>query len=488
VALLSTMIFTPIVLAPVVYLVGRRSGNAASLLALTASLIVFLLSLGVYGTLYTRPGGGFAFVEGPYPWVPQVRTIDYYLGLDGLSAPLVLLSTFITVLVVLGSRDLIHEMQGAYYGLLLLFEGAIIGVFTSLNLILFYIFWEVVLIPMFFFIGVWGGPNRRYAAMKFLLFTFVGGVVMLFGFLTLFFFGPVASFNIPDLLQAGALGLVPRWLQVVGSIALFAGFGVKLPSVPLHTWLPDAHVEAPSPISVLLAGVLLKMGGYGFLRLSLGLFPQVAREFAWVYILLGVVTMFYGALVAMVQDDLKRMIALTSINHMGFVLVGGFAGNTLGLQGAVFQMFNHGAAIGILFMLSGYVHHQTGTRSIPELKGLKVATPRTAALLTLGSIAGMGVPPFSTFLSELMVIFGAIGYSYSLAVLVLVPALTVGYFLWMLKRVVFSPPVMEGVQDMPRHSFMSLTLYLVPLLILLVFPGLIVGVVEPVVPRLLGVG
>ena len=264
------------------------------------------------------------------------------------------------------------------------------------------------------------------------------------------------------------------------AITTFVGFGVKLPVVPCHTWLPDAHVEAPAPISVLLAGLLLKMGGYGFLRVNLQVLPDASTQYAWVFIAFGVLTMFYGAIVAIVQKDIKRLIALTSINHMGFVLLGAFTGNVFGISGAIFQMFNHAAAIGILFMLTGYVHEQAGTRDVTVLKGLRFTMPKTAILLIFASLAGMGAPIFSSFISEYMVIVGAISVDPRYAFIVLVPGITAGYFMWVLRRTVLSRPA-EGTvhHDLRGFSALHLSLYLVPLLLLLLFPWLVLNMVNP---------
>src|SRR6266571_3505281 len=298
------------------------------------------------------------------------------------------------VLATAGSWDLINTRQGEYFALLLLLETGIIGVFTSLNLILFYVFWEIVLVPMFFLIGIWGGPRRKYASMKFLIFTYVGSVFMLFGFLSFYIWTGSPSFDYSDL--ASRVPTLSTPLQMAAAIAVFIGFAVKLPIVPFHTWLPDAHVEAPAPVSVLLAGLLLKMGGYGLIRFNLVLFPG-ANGILWpVFATIGLITMIYGASVAIVQQDLKRMIALTSINHMGYVLLGTFtavaASTTIGLSGAVFQMFTHALAIGCLFLMSGYIHEHAGTRNIDELHGLRGKMPQTVTLLIIASIAAMAVP------------------------------------------------------------------------------------------------
>ncbi len=479
--LLSLLIFIPLVGTPLVYLVGRRNKHAGVYLTAGLSVITFLLALYSYWLIYIGhlAPGQYALME-KYTWFNfQFIGLDYLVGLDGLSAPLVTVSSLLSIMVIIGSRRLIEHHEAEYYALLLFFEGSIMGVFTSLNLIIFYVFWELVLIPMFFFIGIWGGPRRKYAALKFILFTYTGSTIMLLGFLAVYLGMPTPTFDIPDL-----AGRIPAALQYLPLLASFIGFGVKLPIVPFHTWLPDAHVEAPSPISVLLAGVLLKMGGYGFLRISIGLFPQASYQYAWVFLVVGAGTMFYGAIVALLAKDLKRMIALTSINHMGFVLLGGYAtvvsGSPLGVEGAIFQMFTHALAIGALFMLSGYIHEQAGTREIPLLKGMKVRMPRTAVLLVLGSGAAMAMPPFASFLAEFMVIAAGISAYSILGVTILVPVITSGYFLWMIKRSILSSSEGSATQrDIPKPDALAIASYFVPLVILMIFSYLII---EPSVP------
>lgn len=480
---LSLLIFLPIVGSPLIYLLTRVNKKWGIYFSATFALLITLISAYVFWTVYANPplGGQYALSEN-YSWVNfQFFGLNYLLGTDGLSSPLIFVSGLLTLLVVIGSRKLIDHHEPEYYALLFLFEGAIMGVFVSLNLILFYIFWDIVLIPMFFFIGVWGGPRRKYAAMKFIIFTFVGSTIMLLGFLYVYLgMLPNPSFNIPDLYRK-----IPAGLQYLPLLASFIGFGVKLPVVPFHTWLPDAHVEAPAPISVLLAGVLLKMGGYGFLRISIGLFPNASFQFAWVFMLIGIVSMFYGAIVALRAKDMKRMIAFTSINHMGFVLFGAFAtvvsGNILGIQGAIFQMFTHALAVGCLFMLSGYIHHQAGTREIPLLKGLGITMPRTATILVLASAAAMALPPFASFLAEFMVISAGVSAYAITAVTVLVPVITAGYFLWMIKRTVLSSP--EGaheVHDMSMSDVATFAVYLIPLVVLIVLSYVILTPAQPV--------
>ncbi len=489
---LSLLIALPLIAAPAVYVLTRMNRRLGIYASLALATLVLILAGYVFWDVYASAASsslapGQYLLQEKYGWISfSGFGLDYMLGTDGLSSPLIFVSALLTVLAIFGSRKLIDHHEAEYYSLIFLFEGAIMGVFTSLNLVLFYIFWEVVLIPMFFFIGVWGGPRRKYSALKFIIFTFSGSTIMLLGFLYLYLgLGPSASFDIPTLQAMLVAHQIPVEIQYLPLLASFIGFAVKLPLVPFHTWLPDAHVEAPSPISVLLAGVLLKMGGYGFLRISIGLFPAASAQYAWVFLVLGLFSMFYGAVAAVLQKDLKKMIAFTSVNHMGFVLFGAYAtlisGNLLGIQGAIFQMFTHALAVGSLFMLSGYIQHQAGTREIPLLKGLGTSMPKTAAILVLGSAAAMGLPPFSSFLAEFMVIVSGISASAWTAISVLVPVITAGYFLWMIKRTVLSPAESgHEAHDMNWSDVAAFAVYLVPLVILIITSYLVLTPAQPV--------
>ncbi len=479
--LLTILVFLPVIMAIPTFLVGKKRANLAKLLGIGTTAVVFALSL-VVVALYHYGTSGFQFSE-TAGWASSFG-LNYIVGVDGISLPLVMIATLLCLLAAAGSRDMISFREPEYYALFLLFETGIIGVFTSLNLILFYVFWEVVLIPMFFFIGVWGGPRRKYASMKFIIFTYAGSTIMLFGFLAMYAWTGTNSFDY-QALAARTISLAMP-LQLAASAATFIGFAVKLPIFPLHTWLPDAHVEAPAPVSVLLAGLLLKMGGYGLIRYNLLLFPQADQVLWPIFMTIGLITMVYGASVAIVAQDLKRMIALTSVNHMGYVLLGTFTLTSVGVSAAVLQMFAHGLAIGMLFLMSGYIHDHAGTRNINELKGLRGKMPQTTALLILGSLAAMGVPGFVNFISEYQVIQGALTASYIFGLAILAPALTVGYFLWMLRRVAFTPA--EGPRnELKMHSLAILAVFLVPLLIFGIYPlPLLSGVIKPAVDHFLG--
>ena len=460
----------------IVYVAGFASDRISKILT-----IVFA-SATVAATLYILLGfnwntQGFQLVES-YDWAKDFG-LTYVVGVDGISLPLLIITSLLTTLSAAGSWDQITSRVKEYNALLLLFEGAIVGVFTSLNLIVFYVFWELVLIPMFFFVGVWGGPRKRYAAMKFLIMTHVGSILLLLSFISLYALSTPHTFNFMELTNLH----LPFTVQILISLGFFIGFGVKMPIFPFHTWLPDAHVEAPAPISVLLAGLLLKMGGYGFIRMNLFLMPDASRFLAPFFIGVAIFTMFYGAVVAMIQQDFKRMVAFTSINHMGYVLLGAFTLTTVGIGNAVFQMFNHALAIGALFLMSGVIHEHMGTRTIRELSGLGTAMPKTSFLLVLGSLAAMGFPGFSNFISEYYVLQSGISVNIFYAIAVLVPGITAGYFVWMLRRVLLSPQAKALPQrEAPWYTLVTLAIFLIPLVIFGLYPApLLQNVIMPAV-------
>lgn len=469
--LLSFLVFAPIIGALVVYLAGFKSDKLSKALTILIAASTIVITLFIFIT-FDGASTGFQLVE-KYDWAP-IFGLSYTLGIDGISLPFLIISSLLTTLSAAGSWEQIKTKVKEYNALLLIFEGSIIGVFTSLNLVAFYAFWELVLIPMFFFIGVWGGPRKKYAAMKFLIMTHVGSILILLSFIALYVYSTPHTFDFTNLVNLR----LPLTVQILISLGFFLGFGVKLPIVPFHTWLPDAHVEAPAPISVLLAGLLLKMGGYGFIRMNLFLLPEGSKFLAPVFIGFGLLTMFYGAIVAMVQQDFKRMIALTSINHMGYVLLGAFALTTTGITGAVFQMFNHACVIGALFLMSGVIHEHMGTRTIRELRGLGGAMPKTAFLLVMASLGAMGFPGFSNFISEYTVILAAISVNTLYAIAVLVPGITAGYFVWMLRRVLATPQgKAPGSREASTYVLLTLAAFLVPLLILGLYPAPLLSII-----------
>jgi NADH-quinone oxidoreductase subunit M len=485
--LLSILLFLPMASAAPAYLLLGRSRKAGFWLALGVALVELALSLYVFYGVYanTPAPGSFAFTE-QYSWVSiSSFGVNYLVGADGLSSPLVLAAALLTVFALVGSRRLVSSAEPAYYALILLFEGAIIGVFLSLNLILFYFFWDLVMIPMFFLIGVWGGDRKKYAAMKFMMFIITGSMILLLALLAAYMGVSPTTFDIPNL-----AGRIPAGIQYLPLLASFIGFGIKLPVFPLHSWLPDAYTQAPAPVAVLLAGVQSAMGGYGIIRISIGLFPQASYVWAWGFMAVGIVTMFYGAFVAIMSKDLKTMFAYTSIAGMGFVVFGSFAtvasGSVLGMEGAIMQMFVHAFTAGALFMLAGYIQKGVGTTDIASLRGLRTVVPRAGTLLVFACAGAMALPPFGSFVAEVLVIVGGIAASPYTAFTILVPVMIGGYLLWMIRKVVLSPPEAGATgTDMQGIDAGVLALYLVPLIVMLFFSILVLGPAAPVAQHLL---
>ncbi|MDG6914155.1 MAG: NADH-quinone oxidoreductase subunit M [Nitrososphaerota archaeon] len=484
--------FLPIVASFPSYILLSRSRTAGIWFTLSVVMAELLLAVYVFYFVYTgfnglgQSGlGQYALTE-QYSWVSVgAFGVSYLVGVDGLSSPLVLATALLTVFAMVGSRRLIHKSEPAYYALILLFEGAIMGVFLSLNLVLFYFFWDLVMIPMFFLIGIWGGDRRKYAAMKFMIFIFTGSMILLLALMAAYMGVTPTTFDIPSL-----AGKIPASIQYLPLLASFIGFGIKLPVFPLHSWLPDAYTQAPAPVAVLLAGVQSAMGGYGLIRISIGLFPQASHQWAWAFMAVGIVTMFYGAGVAILSKNLRSMFAYTSLAGMGFVVFGSFAtvasGSIIGMQGAILEMFVHAFTAGSLFMLAGYIQSGLGTTDISLMNGLRSVVPRMGTLLVFACIGAMALPPFGSFVAEVLVIVGGIHATPYAAVAVLVPVMIGGYMLWMIKRAVLSPASARASgTDLHVVDAAVFALYLVPLIIMMFFSILVLGPAAPVVQHLL---
>src|SRR5688500_9169246 len=434
--LLTTLILLPVAgaLIAVVYgIVARnRDDGHYKWIALGTTGLTFVVSL----LLLRGTGWGpeFRFEEN-ISWIGSIGA-RYHLGVDGMSLWLVLLTTLLMPIAILSSWTAVHKRQLSYYVFLLILESAMIGVFVSLDLLLFYLFFEASLVPMFFLIGIWGGERRIYAAVKFFIYTAVGSLLMLVAIIALYFI--YQSFDYTIILEAMRTNPLPArtafWLFVAFAIA----FCIKVPVFTVHTWLPDAHTEAPTAGSVILAGVLLKMGTYGLMRFNLALFPQAAKDWAWVLITLAVIGIIYGALVAMVQPDMKKLVAYSSVSHMGFIVLGIFSFNVQGVEGAVMQMLNHGVSTGALFLLVGIIYERRHTRMIDQFGGLAHRMPVFAGLFLIVALSSIGLPGLNGFVGEFLVLLGTFGISRPRAAFAASGViLSAVYMLWMYQRVVW---------------------------------------------------
>jgi NADH-quinone oxidoreductase subunit M len=474
--LLTAIILLPVIggLATVAYslMPGRRESNY-KWISLAFSVADFVLSL----LLIKGVGAGtreFRFVDDVL-WIGSIGA-RYHVGVDGISLWLVLLTTLLMPIAILSSWTAIQKRQLSYYLFLQLLAGAMVGVFVSLDLLLFYLFFEASLVPMFFLIGIWGGERRIYAAVKFFIYTSVGSLLMLVGIIALFYiYGTFDYVAILTAMRAGTTALAPRaefWLFLAFAFA----FCIKVPLFPLHTWLPDAHTEAPTAGSVILAGVLLKMGTYGLLRFNLGLFPDMSRKFAPVMITLAIIGIIYGALVAMVQPDVKRLVAYSSVSHMGFVVLGLFSFTELGMQGALYQMLNHGVSTGALFLFVGFIYERRHTRQISDFGGLATPMPWFATLFVIASLSSIGLPFLNGFVGEFLIMIGswtsnAIQHTWLATMLASTGVIWAAvYMLWMLQRVVFGPvtnPDNARLKDLNAREIGLL----LPLMVLMLFMG-----------------
>ncbi len=398
--LITLVTFLPTIGAIIVALENKEDTNTLKQTAMVVSILTFIVSLGFVFGGFRADQSGFQFYE-KTPWIPSFG-INYEVGIDGVSLLLVLLTTFLTPIAILSSWNAIKDRVKEYMVFLLLLETGMLGVFISLDLFLFYVFWEVTLVPMYFLIGIWGGPRRIYAAVKFFLYTMAGSILMLLAILWL---GINAhSFSLPELVQNN------NWLAGAPEMALFiafaAAFAIKVPLWPFHSWLPDAHVEAPTAGSVILAGVLLKLGTYGFLRVNLTLFPNASKEAAPVIAILAIIGIIYGAIVSFAQTDVKKLVAYSSVSHLGFVMLGLFSLTPQGIQGAVLQMINHGLSTGALFLLVGFIYERRHTREMSEFGGLWKITPIYGTLFLIVALSSMGLPGLNGFVGEFTILIG----------------------------------------------------------------------------------
>jgi NADH-quinone oxidoreductase subunit M len=490
--LLSLVVWTPILGGLwVLFGAGERNAPTARAVALAVSVATFLLSLPLY-TGFDTTTAAMQFEEKAV-WIEAFR-VHYHLGVDGISMPLILLTTFSTVLVVLSAWEVIQYRVSQYLAAFLIMEGLMNGVFAALDAILFYVFWEAMLVPMFLIIGIWGGPRRIYATIKFFLYTFLGSVLMLVALLYLYYKG--GSFAILDL-HALKIDLTA---QVLIFIAFLVAFGVKVPMWPVHTWLPDAHVEAPTGGSVILAAIMLKMGGYGFLRFSLPVTPDASRELDWLMIALSLVAVVYIGFVALVQTDMKKLIAYSSISHMGFVTLGFFVafeileatgstdGAALGMEGGMVQMVSHGFISGALFLCVGVLYDRLHSREIGAYGGVVNTMPVFAAFMMLFVMANSGLPGTSGFVGEFMVVLSSFKanfwYAFFAASILLLGA---GYNLWLYKRVVYGKVANEGVaglSDVNAREILILGTLAVAVLLFGVWPNPLLEVMHPTVENL----
>ncbi len=479
-SLLSYAIWVPIIGGLLVLAVGDRRAEAARWLALLVSLAAFAVTIPLFTGFDTRTAA-MQFSE-RVAWIPSLN-IFYHLGIDGISLWFILLTSFLTVLVVISSWRNVKERVAQFMAAFLIMEGMMIGVFCALDAILFYVFWEAMLIPMFLIIGVWGGPRRVYATIKFFLYTFLGSVLMLVALLYLYYHSN-SSFSLL-VFQKTPLGMTA---QILIFLAFFLAFAVKIPMWPMHTWLPDAHVEAPTAGSVILAAVMLKMGAYGFLRLSLPIVPDASHKLAWLMILLSLIAIIYVALVAIVQEDMKKLIAYSSIAHMGFVTLGFFVFDSVAIDGSIIQMLSHGFISAAMFLCVGVLYDRMHTRNIKAYGGVANVMPIFAALMMLFAMGNVGLPGTSGFVGEFMVVLGTYQVSPWAAILAATGLITgASYTLWLFKRAIFggvTHPEVAGLKDLDGREMLVLGTLAAFTLLLGLWPAPFLNIVHSSVQHL----
>lgn len=486
--LLTILIFVPVVgaIGVVVHQMFWKQESHLKWLTFGVTVVNFLISLLLIGG---TPSSGFAF-EINAPWIKAINT-NYHVGVDGLSLWLVILTTFIMPIAVVSTWHAVEKRPTAFYAFLLLLESAMIGVFVSLDLLVFYLFFEASLVPMFFLIGIWGGENRIYAAVKFFIFTALGSLLMLAAIIYLYFVHAsvvgVGTFDYVTMMRSMELGQLSFTGDLAGAgtllfLAFALAFSIKVPLFPFHTWLPDAHTEAPTAGSVILAAVLLKMGTYGLMRFNFTLFPEASREFAPVFIVLAIIGIIYGALVAMVQPDVKRLVAYSSVAHMGFVILGMFSFTTWGMEGALYQMLNHGVSTGALFLLVGFLYERRHTREIKDFGGLANVMPIYATIFVITAMSSVGLPFLNGFVGEFLIMVGmwkstilditaSANWNYIATMLAGTGVIFAAvYLLWMIQRVFFGKVTNDKNRSLKDLDIREIAL-IAPLLFLMVFMG-----------------
>ncbi len=473
-ATLTVVTFFPLVGVVLLLFINPEQKNTLRWVALVTSLITFVLSLLMLAQFNPQDPGLQLVVRAPWIQIGQSWNIEFHMGVDGMSLLLVLLTTFLTPISIASTWDAIQDRVREFMIFFLLLEVGMVGVFLAQDLFLFYIFWEFTLVPMYFLIGIWGGPRKIYAAIKFFLYTMAGSILMLLAILWLGV--NMGTFSVPEIMARG----VPAAAQGLLFWGFFAAFAIKVPIWPLHSWLPDAHVEAPTAGSVILAGVLLKLGTYGFLRFNLGMFPKASIQFAPVVAVLAVIGIIYGAVVSYAQTDAKKLVAYSSVSHLGFVVLGLFALNTQGIQGAVLQMINHGLSTGALFLLVGVIYERRHTRDMSQFGGLWKVMPIYGTLMLIVSLSSMGLPGLNGFIGEFAILLGAWGagqpggvlgshlFAAFAAIGVILAAV---YLLWMFQRMFLGEVTNEKNRNLPDLNRREIAI-MVPLLILIFWIGL----------------
>lgn len=485
--MLTSIIFLPSAGAFLLVLAGRNP-KICRFIALSIVIMELILALALFVS-FDRSATGFSFIE-RFTWVAPFN-IQYLLAVDGLSVSLVLLNAILGVTAVLISWTVAERVR-EYFILLLLLQTAVMGVFISMDLFLFFVFWELELIPMYFLIARWGSGRKEYSAMKVLLFTLIGSAFMFVSIIALYFSQPVGdrTFDMIALAQSDLGGLVSS--AGIISTGFLIAFAVKLPIFPFHTWLPDAHTDAPTAISVMLAGVLLKMGGYGLIRINSGIFPDQLSELAPFLAIAAVINVLYGAFIVMRQTDIKRLIAYSSVSHMGFVVLGlssfgGAVTSTAAINGAALQLFSHGVITALLFVCAGLIYERTHTRYIPDMGGLITKMPFIGIPFIIAGLASLGLPSTSGFVAEILIFLGAYGaYPLATAVCAFGVVLAAGYMLWVIQRTLFGPSLerWKDLKDANAPGIWAMIVLLIPILLIGVYPRILLDVFENSILRI----